>query len=209
MKKCHRLVLSVLVIILAGCDKYEHKLDKTDLKEGEYADEIQAHLKVRESQLELLFSSQRILHTLKRANVRLAEETPLSIERYQSLDQSMQKSRDTFNVQLLLYNACAIELKQFQAEHSAFVEIFVTDLSGMNVCQTNMTTDFYQADERWWQQAYNEGKGKICYGEISYDASAAEIVAPIYMPIYEKHKLIGLAKALVSIHDLYKTEFSQ
>ena len=201
--------LAGIAMLLFGCgNPHDRKISKEDLQSGEYSDELQGHLDVRKAQLEQLFSSQRVIQTLSYANKRLQEETPLPVARYEALDQNMQKSRDTYNVQLLLYNACAIKLKQFQARHPAFVEIFVTDLSGMNICQTNMTTDFYQADELWWQNSYDNGKGKLCYGEIGYDDSAAEVVAPIYMPIYqEDHKLIGIAKALVSIHDIYKSEF--
>ena len=50
---------------------------------------------------------------LVHANKRLAEETPLTEARYQAIDQNMQNMRDTYNVQLLLYNSCAIKLKQF------------------------------------------------------------------------------------------------
>ena len=208
MKKCNAVLFAAILVLLAACgNQNKDKLSKSDLETGEYADELKSHLEVRQAQLNALFASERITQTLIHANKRLTEETPLSNARYQALDQSMQKMRDTYNVQLLLYNSCAIKLKQFQAEHPAFVEIFVTDLSGMNVCQTNMTTDFYQADEKWWQTAYNNGQGKLYYGEIEYDDSASEVVSPIYMPIYEHKKLIGIAKALVAIEDIKLSEF--
>ncbi|WP_157966533.1 hypothetical protein [Fastidiosibacter lacustris] len=189
---------------MSSCsEQRQPQISKKDLQSGEYAHELRAHLDVRVEQLQLLFSSKRILQTLEYANQHLSEEGFLSPVHYQALDQDMQKSRDTYNVQLLLYNACAIKIKQFQAEHPAFAEIFITNLVGMNVCQTNMTTDFYQADEDWWKNSYNNGKGKLLYGEIEYDTSAAEIVVPIYMPIYDSHILIGIAKVLVSVNSIY------
>lgn len=209
MKQLKALILSVVLVMMTACGSHDKgSLSKADLETGEYADELKSHLDVRQAQLSELFANSRITQMLVHANKRLAEETPLPEARYQAIDQNMQKMRDTYNVQLLLYNACAVKLKQFQAEHPAFVEIFVTDLSGMNVCQTNMTTDFYQADEKWWQVAYHNGLGKVCYGEIEYDDSASEVVAPIYMPIYEHKKLVGIAKALVAIEDIKLSEFN-
>ncbi len=198
-----------MLVVLTACGSHDKgSLSKSDLETGEYADELKSHLDVRQAQLNELFANSRITQMLVHANKRLAEETPLPEARYQAIDQNMQKMRDTYNVQLLLYNACAVKLKQFQAEHPAFVEILVTDLSGMNICQTNMTTDFYQADEKWWKTAYNNGLGKLYYGEIEYDDSASEVVAPIYMPIYAHKKLIGIAKALIAIEDIKLSEFN-
>ncbi|WP_119328953.1 PDC sensor domain-containing protein [Cysteiniphilum halobium] len=209
MKQLKALILSVMLVILVACSNQDKEaLSKSDIETGKYADVLKSHLAVRQAQLSELFASNRIIQTLMHANKRLAEQRPLSETRYQAIDQNMQKMRDTYNVQLLLYNACAVKLKQFQAEHPAFVEIFVTDLSGMNVCQTNMTTDFYQADEKWWQVVYHNGVGKLYYGEIEYDGSASEVVVPIYMPIYAHKKLIGIAKTLVAIEDIKLTEFN-
>lgn len=48
-------------------------------------------------------------------------------------------------------------------------EIFVTNRYGANVCQTNSTSDFYQADEPWWQRARQDG---LYMRNLAYDESA-------------------------------------
>lgn len=91
-------------------------------------------------------------------------------------------------------------LTEFQRKNPGFVEIFVTDVVGMNIAQTNKTSDYYQADEAWWQEAYNEGRGKVYHGEIEYDESAGRWVTPMYSPIYnDNREVIGIIKALLDV----------
>ena len=135
--------------------RHKLKLTKAELESGEHSDELKSHLRVRAEQLKLLFSSPRIINALTYENEQA--DSSKGVKGYQQQDEKMQKNRQSPGVQSLLYNACAIRLKQFQAQHPAFVEIFITNLSGINVCQSNMTTDFYQADEKWWQDTYDQG----------------------------------------------------
>jgi len=64
------------------------------------------------------------------------------------------------------------------------VELFMTDRRGAVVASTNKTTDYYQADEEWWQRAFNGGLGSVHHSELEYDASSkAEgwaLAAPVF-----------------------------
>lgn len=98
-------------------------------------------------------------------------------------------------------SACSKALIAFQKEHKSFAEIFITDAKGLNVCQTNHTSDYYQADESWWQQAYDAGKGRDYIGKVAFDKSADVTVIPIYVAIKDKNKkVIGVCKALISLY---------
>jgi hypothetical protein len=90
-------------------------------------------------------------------------------------------------------------LKSFQNQHSGvFVEIFITDMYGLNIAETNRTSDYYQADESWWRRTYAGGHGEEFVGEIEYDASARVWVVPIYLPVYaETGTVVGVLKALI------------
>ena len=49
-------------------------------------------------------------------------------------------------------------LKALCRDRNDIFEFFVTDKYGALVASSNKTTDFYQADEAWWQKAYAEEK---------------------------------------------------
>ena len=84
---------------------------------------------------------------------------------------------------------------------AGFPEIFVVDTYGLNVGQTNKTTDFYQADEDWWVRSYNEGVGLAFHGPIEFDESAQKVAIALYVPIIDPatSRAIGVVKAIVGI----------
>ncbi len=92
---------------------------------------------------------------------------------------------------------CSLELNAFMRENPEFVEIFVTNKSGFNVCQTNKTTDYYQADEEWWQTTMSENKPS--HGKLTYDQSADTMAVPIYVPVLNRQGAgtLGVAKAVI------------
>ena len=100
-----------------------------------------------------------------------------------------------------IINECAQFLIEFQEQYDEFPEIFITDEKGLIVGETNKTSDYYQADEQWWIEAYNDGIGKIYYGVIEYDESAHAEAIPIYIPVMDSQdkKAIGVIKAVCDI----------
>lgn len=103
-----------------------------------------------------------------------------------------------------LSNDCSEFLKKFQQENPGFKEIFITDAKGLNVCQTNKTSDFYQADEEWWTRAFENGKGASYFGQMAYDESARSESYPIMVPVRDPAtgKAIGVGKAVISFTSL-------
>ena len=91
---------------------------------------------------------------------------------------------------------CNAYLSRVMRVMPGFVEIFVTDRKGLVVCQTNKTTDYYQADEAWWIEAYDEGKGRAAHSALEYDQSAETYAVAVAVPVYEEgsRHLIGIAK---------------
>jgi hypothetical protein len=101
-------------------------------------------------------------------------------------------------------NSCANYLKQFQKDNPEYKEIFVTDAVGLNVCQTNKTSDYYQADEDWWQKAYADAKGHAYSGTIEYDESAKSESISVYVPVIDpdSQQTVGVSKAVIEISSL-------
>jgi len=65
---------------------------------------------------------------------------------------------------------------------------------------TNKTSDYYQADEQWWQKSYNEGKGRSFHSKVEYDKSAGFWGIALYVPIYDRQQeMIGIIKAFLEI----------
>lgn len=88
-----------------------------------------------------------------------------------------------------------------------FAEVLVTDASGRLVAATDKPSDYYQADEGWWQSCWNGGQGRVLISDVVFDESAippgggspGTLVADLCLPIYDRadaatRKVVGVTK---------------
>jgi len=108
-------------------------------------------------------------------------------------------------IRQFLENDVAKALASFKEKNPEFKEIFVTDQYGLNVGQTDKTSDYYQADEKWWQECYAGGAGKPHHGSIEFDESAQAEAISLYAPIKDaKGAAIGVMKGVVDLAAIKK-----
>lgn len=96
-----------------------------------------------------------------------------------------------------------LEVREFYEERygqMVFSELFVTNQYGANVAQTGRTSDYYQADEEWWQRAKKDG---VYIADIAFDASANVYSTDIGIRIDdEEGRLVAVMKAVVNIAEV-------
>jgi hypothetical protein len=104
----------------------------------------------------------------------------------------------------ILNNEASQFLRKFNGITADFREILITDAMGRLVAASNKTSDYFQADERWWRYAYQEGQGNTFYGDIQFDESAnvygMEMAHPIRNP--STNEVIGIIKAIADAHEI-------
>ena len=97
----------------------------------------------------------------------------------------------------LVDERCSTSLRRLQTSFEGFAEIFVTNARGVNVCQTNKTSDYYQADETWWTKTWEDGRP--WHDGLQYDDSAGVLGVGIYMAVVDPDTRVklGIAKAVL------------
>jgi HAMP domain-containing protein len=107
-------------------------------------------------------------------------------------------------------NHVSLYLKDSLGILSDEVEIFLTDSYGLNVAMTDRTSDYFQADEGWWQRAYNDGQGAIYISDIEFDESTQTWALDIGMPIRnnEGQEIVGIIRGTLDVSSLFQ-HFSQ
>ncbi|MCM8529181.1 MAG: ATP-binding protein [Lentisphaeraceae bacterium] len=84
--------------------------------------------------------------------------------------------------------------------YKVFSEVFITNKYGLNIAQTNRTSDFRQDDEPWWQLAREKG---IHVTAISFDESAKVYSTNICLRIKDSQgKFAGVIKVVVNIEEI-------
>lgn len=143
----------------------------------------------------------------KKGNLIHAAENPEAAERrWRELDESWLKADpDSPLVRPYLENAAALSLKGLLALKGSISELIITDRFGGVVAASEKTGDFYQADETWWQAAYDRGRGAVYVGEIKYDPSLSTWILSIAVPVRDTDKsIVGICKSKVNISVLLK-----
>lgn len=139
---------------------------------------------------------------LKKANLRYAAWDPKAIKEYMArMDgQWLPAAADTPFIQGYLGSPMSRRLKSLTEQNTSIAEIFFTDQYGGLIAASGKTSDFYQADEPWWQYAYNNGKGAIFVGDVEKDVSSGKISIAIAIPFKDAAgQVFGISKTIIDI----------
>jgi hypothetical protein len=87
---------------------------------------------------------------------------------------------------------------------SVYREVLVTDRHGRLVAASNVTTDYLQADESWWVNAFDNGRGRVSVSDVRRDESAHvyafEIAVPVLKP--DEAELAGVMKIVADSREM-------
>ena len=154
------------------------------------------------SRLEMMSSlalSSSVIEFIQEQNTEYADMSEAAILReMQRLDASWENSSDSSSlVRGMLTNGLAdeaTELKSFN--QGEFVEVFFTDKYGGLAGTSDRTSDYYQADEGWWQTAYNNGYGASYIGQMEFDESSNAYAVNMAVPVYDRQtrEVIGVMR---------------
>jgi hypothetical protein len=105
----------------------------------------------------------------------------------------------------LLENDASRVLADLVRHDPIYQEVLVTDRAGRLVAASNVTSDYDQADEAWWREAYDDGlRGRVSVGDVTWDQSArvyaVEIAVPVTDPVDEQ--LAGILKVVADVREL-------
>jgi methyl-accepting chemotaxis protein len=150
--------------------------------------------------LETLAKTPSFINAVKRANLERAEWTE---DRIQSEDQAWAGKNSEIEsvVSDIAGNETSAYLQDFQKNNPQEVEIFITDLRGLNIAMTDRTSDFLQADEDWWKSTFADGNGSTYLGQVEYDDSARTYAMDIGIPILDPgtKQAIGVLRGTLDI----------
>ena len=83
-------------------------------------------------------------------------------------------------------NALSAYLKKKEAEAKGLVtEIFVMDNTGLNVGQSDITSDYWQGDEAKWQKTFPVGPKAIFVDKVEQDESTQKFQTQVSMSVVD------------------------
>lgn len=208
IKPCRRLIAFLVgvctVTWLPGClqPAGDHSISDNEnepVESAKLSDEVISVLERKTRLVEALALQDRIVAAVRKAN---RENEALSDEEILAQDAHWQGTDgiDEF-IKPFLTNDCADALVEFQEAHDAFPELLVTDSRGLLVAASNKSSDYLQADEAWWKETFDDGRGHVHTGSLEYDESARSEAISVYVPIRDPddRHVIGVIKAVCDV----------
>ncbi len=76
------------------------------------------------------------------------------------------------------------------------------DNKGLNVGQSDITSDYWQGDEAKWKKSYGAGMGAVHVGKIKQDESTQKFQSQVSVAISDGGKVIGAVTVGVNVDEL-------
>ncbi len=101
----------------------------------------------------------------------------------------------------LLGRPASKRLMQIKADGAGiFTEIFVMDNKGLNVAQSDVTSDYWQGDEAKWKKTYQAGPDSVFIDEVEFDESTQTYQSQVSLPITDPESGEAIGAITVGIN---------
>lgn len=127
-----------------------------------------------------------IINAIKAQNTTSTALTQAEIDALDKQWRSEVSSTDKAMINKVLNNALSGYLQgKLAASNGLYTEIFVMDNRGLNVGQSNITSDYWQGDEAKWQDTFMQGANSIHISEVEEDESTQTYQSQLSLPVVD------------------------
>lgn len=150
-----------------------------------WADDVSERIRdLAINQLSLWLSDSALIDAVRVQNEKHAGLSQNDID---TLDQAWRNQADAGSgplIEDLLSRSVSQYLREQQSNSNGLVaEVFVMDNLGLNVAQSDPTSDYWQGDEAKFQKTFGDGAGSIHIGDVEFDDSSGYYQVQVSMTI--------------------------
>jgi hypothetical protein len=161
--------------------------------------------KLADTDIKSWISSPEIINAVKAQNQKNSDLTAADINKMDKEWTAEVTQKEKPLIDKVLNNSLSAFLrKKLDDSNGLYTEIFVMDDKGLNVGQSNITSDYWQGDEAKWQQTYAKGPGSINISEVDEDESTQTYQSQLSLPIVDPDtgKAIGAITIGINVNAL-------
>ena len=199
------LLLSLLPLVLISLltnQVAENALEQLIVRDfqslaREKADGIGRLLDARINEVRLLARHPSIIAAVQDSNSRYQEQNDIGLmEEIHRQDKAWIASKGATELaETIASNELSGILKSIQSQSpDVYGEMIVTDSRGATVAMTKTLSDYYQADEYWWQKGKTYVESGAFLDDRGYDESVGSIVIGVVVPVLYDGEVIGIFK---------------
>lgn len=191
--KRHAVVAALLLVSLGRLSAEDKKMDLVQRMTARIEADAVAAPALKKYAAEVLLplgADPLLVREVRRQN---NKKTTVDQVRIMDTEWTTAVSTSTPLKQALLSSAASQEMRRLVKEKAvAVLEAFVMDNQGALVGATNITSDYWQGDEKKWTGSYAAGAGGVDIAAAQFDQSARGVLQQISLPVWDdKQNVIG------------------
>jgi len=166
---------------------------------NEFKPAISKHAK---SQVKSWLKDPVVINAIKAQNAKNAGLSQTDVDR---LDKQWRSETGSSN-QPLIKSVLSNDLSKFlmkkkEGSQGLYTEIFVMDNKGLNVGQSDVTSDYWQGDEAKWKKTYLVGADAMHIGGVKKDESTQMFQSQLSMPVMDpdNNQVIGAVTVGINV----------
>jgi len=170
------------------------------------ANEFESELKsLASGQIAEIASSAEVIAAVKAQNGETGSYEQAKIDELDTTWRAEAEAVDQPMIDAVMEKDLSVHLAGVQeGSDGLFTEIFVMDAKGLNVGQSEVTSDYWQGDEAKWQETYSVGKGAVHISELEEDDSTQTLQSQVSVPVVDpaSGETIGAVTFGVNVENL-------
>ena len=130
--------------------------------------------------------SPEVVAAVKEQNKKSAGLSQADIDSQDKKWRAETKGGDKTMINSVLANSLSTYLKEVKEKSQGlYTEIFVMDMKGLNVGQSDPTSDYWQGDEAKWQKTYAVGPNASLIDKVEFDDSSQTYQSQVSVSIVD------------------------
>ncbi len=158
-----------------------------------------------ESQLRAIAEDPVVIGAVNQQNAANETLAQAEIDKLDKQWRSEVEGQDKSLINQVMANDLSNYLKKVSDQAGGlFTEIIVMDDKGLNVGQSNVTSDYWQGDEAKWTKTYPAGPGAVFVDEVEMDESTQQLQSQVSFQIVDPvtYRVIGAITFGVNLDQL-------
>lgn len=146
-----------------------------------------------------------IVGAIKEQNQKHAGLSQADIDKMDKQWRAQAGASDQPLIKSVLANSLSNLLKsKKEGGQGLFSEIFVMDAKGLNVGQSDVTSDYWQGDEAKWKKTFLAGPQSVHISEVEKDESTQTFQSQVSLPVVDpaNNQVIGAITVGVNVEQL-------
>ena len=143
-----------------------------------------------------------IIEAIKAQNARHANIDQSEIDKLDKQWRAETKATQRPLIDRVLSTALSKKLLEVKNRAGGMItEVFIMDNKGLNVGQSDVTSDYWQGDEAKWKETYLAGAGSMLIDEVEFDESTQTFQSQLSLPVLDPatNEVIGAVTIGVNV----------